>query len=329
MPAPFFALHTARFQVTMSSRFATAYAPASIGNLAVGFDVLGQSFPVLGDRARAERSPARGVRITALTGLADGVPWDPEANTASRAVRSLLDAAPTEFGVDLELEKGIPLGAGLGGSGASAVAAVVAANELLDRPFPRTELLTHALAGEAVASGSRHADNVAASLFGGLVAVVGADPLRVRRIPVPPSVRCVVVHPGVFLATRAARQILRDEVSLADATRQLGNLAGFIAGCYANDVGLIRDCLEDVLIEPQRASLIPGFAAVKAAALAAGALGSSISGAGPSIFAWCDEEHAVATGAAMVTAFADRGLEAVCYVSPVGLDEGARIQDRG
>jgi homoserine kinase len=313
----------------MSSRFATAFAPASVGNLAVGFDVLGQSFPVLGDRARAERSPARGVRITAITGMADGVPWDAESNTASRAVRSLLEAARTEFGVDLELEKGIPLGAGLGGSGASAVAAVVAANELLDRPFPRTALLTPALAGEVVASGSWHADNVAASLFGGLVAVVGVDPLNVRRIPVPPSVRCVVVHPGAFLATRAARQILRAEVSLADASRQLGKLAGFIAGCHANDVGLIRDCLEDALVEPQRASLIPGFAAVKAAALAAGALGSSISGAGPSIFAWCNEEHARATGAAMVAAFADHGLEAVSYVSAVGLDEGARILDRG
>ena len=313
----------------MSSRFATAFAPASVGNLAVGFDVLGQSFPVLGDRARAECSPARGVRITAITGLADGVPWDPEENTASRAVRSLLDAATTEFGVDLELEKGIPLGAGLGGSGASAVAAVVAANELLDRPVPRTALLPHALAGEAVASGSRHADNVAASLFGGLVAVVGADPQQVLRIPVPPSVRCVVVHPAVFLATRAARQILRAEVSLAVVTRQLGNLAGFIAGCHANDIGLIRDCLEDVLIEPQRASLIPGFAAVKAAALAAGALGSSISGAGPSIFAWCEEEHARATVAAMVAAFAGHGLEAVSHVSPGGQDEGARILDRG
>jgi homoserine kinase len=329
MRAPFSALHTARHQVTMSSRFATAIAPASVGNLAVGFDVLGQSFPVLGDRVRAERSPASGVRITAITGMTGGVPWDPEGNTAGHAVRSLLDAARTDFGVALDIEKGIPLGAGLGGSGASAVAAVVAANELLDRPVPRTALLAHALAGEAVASGSQHADNVAASLFGGLVAAVGTHPLRVQRIPVPPSVRCVVVHPKMFLATREARQILRAEVSLADAVRQLGNLAGFIAGCHANDLELIRACLEDVLIEPQRASLIPGFAAVKAAALATGALGSSISGAGPSLFAWVEEQHAMATGGAMVAAFAGHGLEAVSYVSPGGLDEGARILNRG
>jgi homoserine kinase len=313
----------------MSRRFATAFAPASVGNLAVGFDVLGHSFPVLGDRARAERSSARGVRITVIAGLADGVPRDPEANTAGRAVRSLLDAAKAEFGVDLELEKGIPVGAGLGGSGASAVAAVVAANELLDRPFPRAELLPHALAGETVASGSRPADNVAASLFGGLVAVVGTDPPQVVHFPVPPSIRCVIVHPRMFLATRAARQMLRADVSLADATRQLGNLAGFIAACHANDIGMIRACLQDVLIEPQRASLIPGFDAVKAAAIAAGALGSSISGAGPSIFAWCEEGQATAAGAAMVAAFADHGLEALSYVSPVGRDDGARIRDRG
>jgi homoserine kinase len=313
----------------MSRRFATAFAPASVGNLAVGFDVLGHSFPVLGDRARAERSSARGVRITVIAGLADGVPRDPEANTAGRAVRSLLDAAKAEFGVDLELEKGIPVGAGLGGSGASAVAAVVAANELLDRPFPRAELLPHALAGETVASGSRPADNVAASLFGGLVAVVGTDPPQVVHFPVPPSIRCVIVHPRMFLATRAARQMLRAEVSLADATRQLGNLAGFIAACHANDIGMIRACLQDVLIEPQRASLIPGFDAVKAAAIAAGALGSSISGAGPSIFAWCEEGQATAAGAAMIAAFSDHGLQALSYVSPVGKDDGARILDRG
>ncbi len=312
----------------MALRFATAFAPASIGNVAVGFDVLGQSFPVLGDRVRAESSPLPGVRIAAVSGIAGELPREPELNTAGRAVQSLLAATGGGSGIALSIEKGIPLGSGLGGSAASAVAAVVAANELLGRPCSRGELLTHAVAGETVASGSRHADNVAPSLFGGLVVTVGVDPPHVQRIPVPPAVRCVVVHPKLFLSTREARRILSLEVRLADAIRQLGNLAGFIAGCHANDLGLIRASFEDVLIEPQRAGLIPGFAEVKAAALAGGALGCSISGAGPSVFAWCEEGTARAVADGMTAAFARHGLEATAHMAPVG-DDGARILDRG
>ena len=312
----------------MANRHATAYAPASVGNVAAGFDVLGQSFPVLGDRVRAERSASPGVRIAAITGIAVDLPRATERNTAGGAVLSLLDGAGADFGVVLCIEKGIPLGAGLGGSAASAVAAVVAANALLERPLPRADLLAHAVAGEALASGSRHADNVAPSLFGGLVVTVAGDPLRVQRIPVPPVIRCVVAHPHMFLSTREARDILQPDVRLADAIRQLGNLAGLIAGCHANDLGLIRAGLADVLVEPQRARLIPGFAEVKAAALAAGALGCSISGAGPSVFAWCEEAQAGAVGAAMTGAFARHGLAATAYASPVG-DDGARIVERG
>ena len=312
----------------MALRFATAFAPASIGNVAVGFDVLGQSFPVLGDCVRTESMPTPGVRIAAISGIAGELPREPEQNTAGRAVQSLLAAAGGNTGIALSVEKGIPLGSGLGGSAASAVAAVVAANELLGRPCSRAELLAHAVAGEAVASGSRHADNVAASLFGGLVVTVGIDPPRVQRIPVPPVIRCVVVHPKLFLSTREARRILRPEVLLADAIRQLGNLAGLIVGCHANDLALIRASLEDVLIEPQRAGLIPGFAEVKAAALGAGALGCSISGAGPSVFAWCEEGTARAVADGMAAAFARHGLDATTYVAPVG-DDGARILECG
>ena len=312
----------------MALRFATAFAPASIGNVAVGFDVLGQSFPVLGDKVRAEVSPLPGVRIAAITGIAGELPREPERNTAGRAVQSLLAAAGGGTGIALSIEKGVPLGSGLGGSAASAVAAVVAANELLGRPCTRAELLAHAVAGEAVASGSAHADNVAPSLFGGLVVTVGADPARVQRIPLPPAIRPVVVHPKMFLSTREARRILRADVPLGDAIRQLGNLAGLIAGCHANDLALIRACLKDVLIEPQRAGLIPGFAEVQAAALAAGALGCSISGAGPSVFAWCEEGTVRAAADGMVAAFARHGLESVAHVAPAG-DDGARILDRG
>ncbi len=311
----------------MAISTATAFAPASVGNVAVGFDVLGQSFPVLGDRVRATRSDVPGVRIVEISGAAGELPRDAQANTAGRAVRSLFDAGGARFGVELAIDKGIPLGAGLGGSAASAVAAVVAANELLEPPLARPGLLAHAMAGEAVASGSPHADNVAPSLIGGLVLTFGRDPPRIQRIPVPASVRCVVVHPRMFLATREARAILAPTVPLASAIRQLGNLAGFIAGCHAGDLAMIRAACEDVLVEPQRAGLIPGFADVKAAALASGALGCSISGAGPSVFAWCEEASAPAAAAAMVAAFSRHGLAADPFLAPIG-DEGACVLAR-
>ncbi len=194
----------------------------------------------------------------------EDLPLEPARNTAGQAVLSLVQAASPAFGIELTIEKGIPLGSGLGGSAASAVAAVVAANALLDAPLAAIELLPHAIAGEAVASGARHADNIAPALFGGLVLTVGIDNPRVKQIPVPPSVRCVLLHPRMFLSTRQARGILTRLVDLSDVVWQTANLAGFLAGCYTNDLALIREAFEDVLIEPQRAKLIPGLHAREA-----------------------------------------------------------------
>lgn len=312
----------------MSRRFATAFAPASVGNVAVGFDVLGHAFPVIGDRVRATRSTTPGVRITAVAGVTAALPLDAAANTAGRAVQSLLASQAPAWGIDLLIEKGIPLGSGLGGSAASAVAAVVAVNALLDRTLSRAALLPHAIEGEAVASGSRHADNVAASLFGGLVLTVGGDPPRCIQVPVPAGVRCVLVHPRLFLATRAAREILAPAVPLADFVRQTANLAGFLAGCYTSDLSLIRACFEDVVVERQRAGLIPGFDEARRAALAHQALGCSISGAGPSVFAWCEAAQAKAVRAAMCAALAAQSLPCDHWVAPVG-GEGATILERG
>lgn len=312
----------------MNRNFAVAFAPASVGNVAVGFDILGHAFPVIGDRVRATRSATPGVRITAVTGVTAALPLDAAANTAGRAAQSLLAGQATDWGVDLQIEKGIPLGSGLGGSAASAVAGVVAVNELLDRPLARTELLAHAVEGEAVASGSRHADNIAASLFGGLVLTVGGDAPRCTQVPVPARIRCVLVHPQLFLSTRAAREILNPTVPLADLVRQTANLAGFLAGCHSGDLALIRACLEDVVVEPQRSHLIPGFDSVKRAAIAQQALGCSISGAGPSVFAWCEAAHAEAVRAAMCAAFAAHGQHCDHWVAPIG-GEGATILERG
>lgn len=312
----------------MNHSFAIAFAPASVGNVAVGFDILGHAFPVLGDRVRAARSTTPGVRIAAVTGVTAALPLDSAANTAGRAAQSLLASQAPAWGIDLLIEKGIPLGSGLGGSAASAVAAVVAANELLDRPLSRAELLPHAVTGEAVASGSRHADNVAASLFGGLVLTVGGTAPRCTPVPVPAGIRCVLVHPQLFLSTRAAREILKPTVPLADLVRQTANLAGFLAGCHSGDLALIRACFEDVVVEPQRSHLIPGFAEAKRAALANRALGCSISGAGPSVFAWCEPAQAEAVRVAMCAAFAAHGLSCDHWVAPVGGD-GATILERG
>lgn len=275
---------------------------------------------------RATRSAHKGVRITGITGVAGELPTDAERNTAGKAVLSLADAIDLSFGIDLEIDKGIPPGSGLGGSAASAVAAVFAANALLERPMSRLALLKHALQGEAVASGSLHADNVAPSLFGGLVLTVGIENPKVRQIPVPPGIHCVLVHPKMFIATRDARAILSPELAMPDVIRQTGNLAGFLVGCFTNDLALIRDALVDVLVEPQRAPLIPGFADARRAALEAGALGCSISGAGPSVFAWCGEAEAPEAAGRMAAAFAKHGLACDQWIAEIGTD-GARLQE--
>ena len=305
---------------------ATAFAPASVGNVAVGFDILGQSVAALGDRVTVTRCAAPGVVIRSIRGVVQDLPLDAERNTAGMAVLALQRSLGLAGGFELEVIKGIPLGSGLGGSAASAVAAVVAAAALVEEPLDRTRLLHFAMQGEAVASGSVHVDNIAPSLYGGLVLTVGIDNPHVKQIPVPPGVRCVLVHPHMVLATREARAILRPDVPLADVIWQQANLAGFLAGCYTGDLPLIRESLLDVVIEPQRQVLIPGFAAVKQAALAAGALGCSISGAGPTVFAWAEEGTAEAVRSGMVAAFGRHGLDSDSWVSVIDT-AGARVVD--
>jgi homoserine kinase len=310
----------------MSSGIVTAFAPATVGNVGIGFDILGHTVKAVGDRVSARRVPEPGVRITGITGSQADLPLEAERNTAGMALVSMVSALSLPFGIEISIEKGIPLGSGLGGSAASAVAAVVAANALLEQPLSKLELLKFAMHGEAVASGSVHVDNIAPSLFGGLVLTVGIDHPRTKQIPVPPSVRCVLVHPHMFLSTREARRILKKTVDLSDVVWQAANLAGFLSGCYTNDLEMIRDAFEDVIIEPQRSQLIPGFKAVKQAAMANGALGCSISGAGPTVFAWCEEHYAQGARAAMVEAFAEHNLASDHWVSAIDT-EGARVVD--
>ena len=305
---------------------ATAFAPASVGNVSIGFDILGFAVDALGDRITVTRSAQPGVRVTGSSGVVSDLPTEPEKNTAGRALLALNVAVRPGFGFDLHIEKGIPLGSGLGGSAASAVGAVVAANALLERPFSKLELLKFAMQGEAVASGSMHADNIAPSMFGGLVLTVGIDEPKIKQIPVPAAVRAVIVHPHMFLSTKQARAILKREVTMSDFVWQTANLAGFISGCYTNDLELIREGLNDVIIEPQRRQLIPGFTAVRNAAMANGALGCSISGAGPSMFGWALEPQAQRVRQAMIDAFGHNGIEVDHWVTAVE-SAGARVID--
>lgn len=288
---------------------ATAFAPASVGNVAIGFDILGLSVGALGDRVTVRRRAQPGVKITAIRGVAADLPLVPERNTAGRALLSMQEALNPGFGFEMEIEKGIPLGSGLGGSAASAVGAVVAANALLDRPCSKLELLKFAMRGEEVASGSLHVDNIAPALFGGLVLTVGIEHPRVKQIPIPQGIKSVIVHPHMFLSTKQARAILKRTVELSDFVWQTANLAGFISGCYTNDLDMIRASFQDVVIEPQRQALIPGFNDVRQAAMNAGALGCSISGAGPTMFAWAQSEHADGVLATMRSEFERRSID--------------------
>ncbi|MCZ8167160.1 homoserine kinase [Silanimonas sp.] len=297
---------------------ATAFAPASSANLGSGFDLLGHSLEGWRDHATVRRIDAPEVRIEGIEGVVTALPARAEDNTAGAALIAMRNALALPFGFAVRLRKGIPLGSGLGGSAASAVAAVVAANALLDAPLPAEALYPFALDGEAVASGSRHGDNIAPSLLGGLVAAF--DPARAApaRLNAPEWLFTAVVHPAVVLETRVARAALAEPYPLQSIVKQTHHLAALLLGLERDDEALIRQGLDDVLVEPRRAELIPGFAGVKRAALEAGALGSSISGAGPSVFGWFRGRAAAeAGGAAMQRAFAEAALATSLLVSPV------------
>ena len=308
----------------MSLDRATAFAPGSVANVAIGFDILGFSVDAVGDRVTATRSATPGVRVLAIRGTQDDLPLEAARNTAGKAVIAMVEGLGLDFGVDLEIEKGIPLASGLGGSAASAVAAVVAVNALLPQPLSRIELLGYAMQGEAVASGSRHADNISPSLFGGLVLTVGIDHPRVKQIPVPKGVSAVIAHPHLYVSTKQARAILSRTVNMSDFVWQTAHLAGFISACYTDDIELIRETLQDVVIEPQRQLLIPGFMQVRDAAMAKGALGCSISGAGPTMFALALDADAEAVRKAMIEQFAVNKLEVDHWVVPMS-SAGARL----
>lgn len=312
-------------------RSATAFAPATVANVAVGFDILGFAIESVGDVVTVSTTDRASVRIkeivnnTGTSGSLD-ISLDPTRNAATVGLMKLCAEQRLNFGFEVTIRKGIALGSGMGGSAASTVGALVAANSLLECPLPMHALPEYALLGEQAASGTAHADNIAPCLFGGMTLVLSVYPFRYVSLPVPASILTVLVHPRLRVDTHSARSILEPSVPLTDHVQQSANLGGFIAGCFGNDLEMIRHSFSDLVIEPQRASLIPGFAEVKAAAMELGAIGASISGSGPSVFAWVtSDEAATQVRDAMVQAFRSHGLKEVdSWISSVS-QQGATI----
>lgn len=301
------------------------FAPASVANLACGYDILGLAFNGPGDEIIARPSDKPGVHISMIRGDQKKLPRDPLKNTAGFAALKLLEHLGTDKGVDLEINKKMPFGSGLGSSAASAAGAVVATNAMLGKPLTREELLPFAVLGEQIADGAYHADNVAPALFGGIVLIRDNESLDIVKLPCPKGLYVTVVHPKLEILTSDARSILAEEISLKSHIKQSGNLAAFISALYTSDFKLIKRSLQDVIVEPQRASLIPGFYDVKKAALDQGALACSISGAGPSIFAFAQNSlFAENIAEAMKGAFRKNHINSESFVSSINT-QGVKI----
>ncbi|WP_338394706.1 homoserine kinase [Fulvitalea axinellae] len=294
------------------------FAPATVANVACGFDVLGFAIDSPGDEVELTKSDTGEVRITKIIGDGGKLPTDADKNTAGVVVKAFLEAIGSKQGIDIVLHKHMPLGSGMGSSAASSAAAVYAANKLMGSPLSDLEILPFAMEGERIACGSAHADNVAPSLLGGFTLIRSYSPLDVVKIDVPDELFATVVHPKIVVNTKDARKILKGQVPLDKAIRQWGNVGALIAGLLQKDYGLISRSLEDVIIEPVRSLLLPGFDEAKQAALEAGALGFGISGSGPSLFSLNRGKKTAETVAhAIKSVYDGLGIETDLFVSAV------------
>ena len=309
----------------MSPTKVRVFAPATISNLGPGFDIIGIAVNKPGDEVLAKRQATPGVTFSLKTSQ-PGVPADAESNVAARVASLMLEEFKPPFGIRVVLRKMMPVASGLGSSAASSVAAAAAVNALLPKPLKRVDLLRFALEGERMASGAPHADNVAPCLLGGACLIRSYDPLHVVPIPTSGSIVWTVVHPHLSIRTEEARRILPTMIPLSAAIRQWGNVGGLILGLTTGDARLTGTCTEDVLIEPVRAALVPGYHEVKKSALEAGALGCSLSGSGPSLFAISSSTaKAKSIGAAMANTFLhEANLKSDVYVSRIN-KQGTRV----
>ncbi|MBC7485695.1 MAG: homoserine kinase [Cytophagaceae bacterium] len=294
------------------------FAPATVANVTCGFDVLGFAVNNPGDEIILRKTDTDKIVIKAIHGDGGRLTLDPNFNTVSIPVIKYLEKYGIKQGLEIELFKHMPLGSGLGSSAASSVAGVFAVDKLLGLNKTVEEMLPFAMEGELIACGAAHADNVAPCLYGGFVLVRSYNPLEIVRINTPQGMYCSLVHPHVEVQTKDARNALPKEIPLGTAVTQWGNVAGLVAGLMKSDFGLIGRSMQDVVAEPARAGLIPGFYSVKENALNAGAIGAGISGSGPSIFALSDSlDKANMIAEAMAAAFKKIGIGSETYVSEV------------
>lgn len=299
------------------------FCPATIANLSCGFDVLGVCLENIGDEMIVRRTTEKGVIIKSISGA--DLPLEAEKNVAGVAALAMMHALELDFGIEIIIHKRIKAGSGIGSSAASAAGAVVALNELLPTPLPRKALISFAMQGEKLASGAAHADNVAPAILGGFTLIRSYEPLDVIKMHTPPDLFATVIHPQIELKTSDARSIIKQQVSLKKAIQQWGNVGGFVCGLYTEDYALIGNALQDYIVEPLRAMLIPKFEAVKQTALANGALGCGISGSGPSIYSLCKgENNAKNVALAIDKVYKDIGVDYDIHVSPINND-GVKI----
>ncbi|WP_339629597.1 homoserine kinase [uncultured Maribacter sp.] len=299
------------------------FCPATVANISCGFDVLGVALDLVGDEMVVRKVPQKGIKITKITG--QDLPKETLNNVAGVAGNAFLLAADYDGGFEIEINKKIKPGSGIGSSAASSTGAVWAMNHLLGNPFTKTELVKFAMEGERLASGVAHADNVAPALFGGFTLVRSYNPLDIVTIPAPFELYVTIIHPQIEIKTSDSRKILKTTISMETGIKQWGNVGGLVAGLFKDDYELIGRSLEDHIVEPIRSILIPGFDEVKKVSLEAGALGSGISGSGPSIFAFSKgEETALKVGEMIKSVYEKIGIAYEIHVSKVNM-EGVKL----
>ena len=295
------------------------FSPATVANVACGFDVMGFCLDNIGDEMLIRKVKNKGIKITKIEGF--DLPFETELNVAGVSALALYNAVQPDCGFEIEIHKKIKPGSGIGSSAASAVGSVFGINELLGRPFDKRELTQFAIKGEAVASNCEHADNLAPALYGGFTLVKSLNPLEILEIPSPKNLYATIIHPQIEIKTSESRAVLPQKINLQDAVTQWANFGSLIHSLHTDDYELIRRSLQDVIIEPHRSKLIPDFQQIKTSAVNAGALGSGISGSGPSVFSLCrGMEIANEVKNAIHKAYLQTGIEFDIYVSKINTD---------
>ncbi len=299
------------------------FSPATVANVSCGFDVLGFCLDSVGDEMIIRKTPKKGIHITKIEGF--DLPFEAELNVAGVSALAMYEAAKPDCGFEIEIYKNIKPGSGIGSSAASAVGSVFGMNELLGKPYNKTELTQFAIKGEALASKCEHADNLAPALFGGFTLVKSISPVKILQIPTPNNLYATIIHPQIEIKTSESRAILPKEIPLQNVITQCANVGSLIHGLHTSDYELIQNSLHDVVIEPYRSKLIPHFDKVKNVALQNGALGTGISGSGPSIFSLCEGlENAINVKVAIENVYKNTNIDFDIHVSKINT-EGIKI----